>query len=320
MTVLSDPVARWVIGDPAVLRTGDGFLALDLAGHRRALASGVHSQPFHTLLSAPGGLPPAPEVFVEPPTWRGYAFVNVLEWLVSSRLAIPSVSRVEWVAGVKSGATGVRRILAARGWEVSETKRPGRVHFVGSPSPPGVMPSPESFEAEFAGVRLRFATGWGTFSSEHVDEGTGLLYEVATGFGPVPLVVDIGTGYGVLAVVLGATRQARMAIGTEVDSVALHLAGCNARSAGVMFEAAFDDDPLRQPPSELTVCNIPTHADRANAKLLTEGLAARALDGDVLVVVHTSLEQRYLRALATSRTRVRVAKRASHVVLHLKSA
>jgi 16S rRNA G1207 methylase RsmC len=169
-------------------------------------------------------------------------------------------------------------------------------------------------------VRLGFATGWGSFSKAHVDEGTRLLYEVAAGLGPVPLVVDIGTGYGVLAVVLAAGRRARTAIGTEIDSVALHLAQRNARFAGVVFEAAFDDDPVRQPPSDLTVCNIPTHADRANAKLLTDGLAARAAEGDVLVVVHASLEQRYLRALTTTRTHVRVAKRSSHAVLHLERA
>jgi 16S rRNA G1207 methylase RsmC len=182
------------------------------------------------------------------------------------------------------------------------------------------MPSPAVIESEFDGMRLGFAAGWGSFSRDHVDEGTRLLYEVAAGLDPVPLVVDVGTGYGVLAVALAAGRQARTTIGTEVDSVALHLAQRNARSAGVVFEAAFDDDPVGQPPSELTVCNLPTHADRANARLLTEGLAARAAWGDVLVVVHASLEQRYLRALATARTQVRVAKRSSHAVLHLESA
>jgi 16S rRNA G1207 methylase RsmC len=314
---MSDTVDRWVIGDPATLREGDAFLALDLAGHRRALASGVRSVPFHMLLPVGGGTGPAPEVLVEPPTWRGYAFVEVLEWLVTSRLAVPSVSRVEWVAGVKSGATGVRRILAARGWDVAMTKERGRVHFVGTPPSPGAMPSLETFEAEFNRRRLEFASGWGSFSREHVDEGTSLLYEVVAGFGPVPLVVDIGTGYGVLAVALVAGRHAQAAVGTEIDSVSLHLAQRNAECAGVALEAAFDDDPRRQPSSELTVCNVPTHADRANAKLLTDGLAARAAMGDVLIVVHASLEQRYRQALATQRTRVRVAKRSSHAVLHL---
>jgi hypothetical protein len=113
--------------------------------------------------------------------------------------------------------------------------------------------------------------------------------------------------------VLGGT--ARSAIATDTDCVALWLARENARACGVPLELTCSDEPGAIAPTPLTVCNVPTHVDRAGTERLMAALAARARHGRLLAVVHASLEARYTRHLEAAGRRVGRHPGPAHVVL-----
>jgi 16S rRNA G1207 methylase RsmC len=288
---------------------------LDVAELRAAEAQGNAATPFHSLLAA-SGASPAAEVLVNVPTWRGYRFLAFLEWLVCARLAEPSGSKVTWRALRKGGATGMERILAARGWDFTKSRDGSVVEFLGCAPSPGPCPEPASFEAELRGRRLHFSADWGVFSGEHVDDGTLLLFQVAAEHGPVDLVVDVGAGYGPLAVGLAATGVAKRAVATEIDSVALALTGRNADSAGVSVELLLHDDPTQAPVSDLTVCAFPTHLERASSNRLLRAVCDRARSGGVVLIdIHASLEGRFVGRFEAEGATASVVGRTTHSVL-----
>ena len=308
--------ARWVVGDAGVATAQDQVVALDLSELREARRRGSSAVPFHELLGA-GTVDPAAEVFVAPPTWRGYSFVELLEWLVCGRLGVPGGSTAVWRSPLKGGATGVRRILEGRGWRLEVEKRERQVWMRGKVVEPGPMPGPARLCDRLGGAALDLAVGWGVFAGRRIDDGTALLFEAALDYGPVQCVADIGTGTGVLAVALVGSGHAGRAVATDVDAVALHLAGRNAEALGADVALFLDDDPGRCPEADVTVCNLPTHTRRANLEVLVNGLAARASAGPVLVVVHASLERRYSTQFERAGAAVRTVRRATHAVLEL---
>jgi len=308
--------SRWVVGDVGALEEDDRFVALDLFELRAAQKPGYRTVPFHELLGA-RACPPAKDVFVAPPTWRGYGFVELLEWMACARLGKPGVSTAVWRAAVEGGATGVRRILERRGWQLDVQKRGREVWMSGKLPEPGAMPEPVTIPVSLDGTDLALAAGWGVFAGKRVDDGTSLLFQTALAYTPVTRVADIGTGSGVLAASLVAGGHAAEAVATDVDAVALYLARRNADAAGALVKLFLEDDPRRCPGTPLSLCNIPTHAQRANTELLSEGLAARTSTGPVLVVVHASLEGRYTAQFQRAGTAVRTVRRAAHAVLEL---
>jgi len=310
-------VSAWVVGDVALLGAGDRAVALTLSELRAARGQGRRATPFHELLGGAGRPVPAREVLVAPPTWRGYAFAELLEWMVCARLGEPAASTAVWRSAAKGGATGVRRILERRGWQLDVEQRKRQVWMRGKVPEAGAAPQPAAVPASLGGVGLTFAAGWGVFGGKRVDEGTSLLFEAALDYAPVPRVADIGTGCGALAASLVAGGHAAEAVASDVDAVALHLARRNADAAGARVELFLEDDPRGCPATPLTVCNLPTHSQRRNAALLVEGLAARAPAGPVLVVVHASLEQRCTAWFRRAGVAVRTVRRASHAVLEL---
>jgi 16S rRNA (guanine1207-N2)-methyltransferase len=310
------PIDRFLIGSIGDHRSGDCVIALDAAELRAARASGKAAVAFDELFAC-RPLHAAAEILIQVPTWRGYRFVELLEWLVCAVLGNPDRTTVTWRSGRKTGATGVKRILRARGWELRESRDGQVVQYVGRPPEPGERPVPLSFRTELGGRELSFYADWGVFSSADVDEGTRLLYSAAMEGDRVPTVVDVGTGYGPLAVGLVGCGRATRAVATEVDAVALTLARMNAAAAGTALDARLEIDPTVVPDSELTVCNFPTHAKREESDTLVRGLCGRAASGTVLVVVHANLENRYLARFARSGAAPAVVRRGSHSVLAL---
>lgn len=307
---------RFVVGTEALTGPDDHLIALDLHELRTALSSGVPSTSFHELFDDPV-VKPAREIVINVPIRRGYRFVELLEWLVCGILGEPETTQVLWRAPRKGGAGGVERILTARGWKLSRSKRGRTVELTGYPPPIGDPPVPNSFVAALAGRHLRFCADWGVFSAQHLDEGTLLLFDVAAEDDPVPLVVDVGTGYGPLALGLTVAGRAAQAVVTEVDAVALALALRNARAAGVSMRGLLEDNPIAAPKSDLTVCNFPTHLQRDRSDRLLRGLCQRAAFGRVLVVVHASLESRFVRRFAEESVCTEVVRRSAHSVLAL---
>lgn len=310
-------VPRWTIGVTDV-GAGDGVLALTLDEARRAEAAGASVARFDEVLAG-AEVAPADGVLVHPSMWRGHSFIALCEWIVCAKLARPG-SRVVWAAPARGGATGVRKVLEARGWEFTEAKEKGRRRriFEGRAPQPGPMPAPRSFLATLGGRELSFEADWGAFSLGHVDDGTQRLFDAANARGAAS-VADIGTGYGAVAIGLCATASAGHAIGSDVDLVALYLARRNADANGAQIELVCDDDPSALDPTELTTCEIPTHVAPAQTERLVRGLTARAEKGVVLVAVHMGIAQRYASMFAGAGARVRVEDGDTHAIIELGS-
>jgi 16S rRNA G1207 methylase RsmC len=149
-----------------------------------------------------------------------------------------------------------------------------------------------------------------------VDEGTLDLFRVALAERPVPVLTDVGVGYGPLAVGLVRAGIAGRAVATDVDCLALWLAARNAEANGVHLETVCTPDPAGAADTPLTVCNVPTHIDAAHTATLMRALAARAAGGRrLLAVVHASLADRYVRHLADAGLTARRHPGRDHVVL-----
>jgi 16S rRNA G1207 methylase RsmC len=262
---------------------------------------------------------PAAEVEVVVPGYRGKRFLPVLSWLVTSRLASAGATAA-WRTERRHGPDPVQRELAPFGWQLEPERRGRWLLLRGAVPPAHELPPPRSFSVAAGGRELVFEADYGVFSPERIDPGSALLLDVATGLPRVEVVADIGTGYGALAIVLLATGRAARAAGTEADSVAAWLAERNARAAGVELRVALDADPMSVEPTELTVCNVPTHLNARRSAALMAALAERARAGRLLAVVHAGLEERYRRHLARPGLRVSRHPGPEHVVLEAARA
>ena len=93
----------------------------------------------------------------------------------------------------------------------------------------------------------------------------------------------------------------------------------NARSNSVPLDLALSSDPMAAAPTPLTVVNVPTHIDAAETAAFMASLVQRARHGRLLIVVHASLEGRYVRYLSSHGPLQRHPGPA-HVVLELGSS
>lgn len=86
---------------------------------------------------------------------------------------------------------------------------------------------------DLPGVSLRLATDAGVFSARQLDPGTRILLEHA----PLPTVdgdiLDLGCGYGPIALTMATRCPDRTVIGVDVNPRAVELAGANATAAGL---------------------------------------------------------------------------------------
>jgi 16S rRNA G1207 methylase RsmC len=306
-------IKRWQVGaPPGAAAPHAGRIAL----HADEAAGGSADRPprwFHEV--ARHRPDPAPEVELWLPPYRGKSLVPVLSWLATERLADPGAPAT-WCLDRRQGPDSIARLLTRSGWtDVGKTRRGRLIHLHGRLPERAEPPTPERFAARLGGSEIEFEADYGVFSPRQVDAGTALLAEVALAEEPVPTVADIGVGYGALAIGLVRGGVAGRAVATDVDSVALWLAGRNADRHAVPLEVRCDPDPTAVPPTRLTVCNVPTHIDAARSQALIAGLIARARAGRLLIVVHRGLEERYARQLVAAGLRPARHRGATHTVL-----
>jgi len=303
----------WHVGLPEAPTAEDRVVAFTAAELTAARAAGAAAAlGFHEAVTA-AHLDPGREVEVHLPPYRGLAFAPLLAWL-AARLAGDEAA-VSWYAAKQQGPDSIRRLLEAAGWRL-ERDRSGRlVRLRGRPPATMERPAPRRFSAPLGGRQVELAADYGVFSPERIDDGTALLLQVALRHTPVDRVADVGVGYGPLAIGLVLGGVARAAVATDVDCVALWLAGENALACGVPLVLTCAPDPAAIDPTPLTVCNVPTHIDRHDTERFMAGLAARAREGCLLAVVHASLEGRYTRHLESHGLRVGRHAGPAHVVL-----
>jgi 16S rRNA (guanine1207-N2)-methyltransferase len=140
--------------------------------------------------------------------------------------------------------------------------RPGQVHVV--------LPD----------VHLELQTDAGMFSPGRLDAGTRLLLETAP---PPPAagdLLDLGCGYGPLALVLAARSPGATVWAVDVNERALALCAANARRAGLPnVRCAVPDDPALPARFGLIWSNPPIRIGKAALHDLLAGWLGRLAPG-----------------------------------------
>ena len=98
---------------------------------------------------------------------------------------------------------------------------------------PSAVSDPRLLTVELSDLKFELTTDAGVFSPKHLDPGTRVLLEHA----PAPMaegdLLDVGCGYGPIALMLAKRYPDRRITGVDVNTRALELAQANAKAAGV---------------------------------------------------------------------------------------
>lgn len=150
-------------------------------------------------------------------------------------------------------------------------------------------------ETEFAfhGARLRFQLARSLFSSAGIDPGSALLlrHVQALGLPGAERVLDVGSGCGVLGLVLQALDNQRHIVSVDRDALACRYTRRNldlnelAKDQHLIEGSLGYDAVVVHDPFDLIVSNIPGKAGAPFIDHLVDGAAAVATAGAVLAVV-----------------------------------
>jgi 16S rRNA G1207 methylase RsmC len=143
----------------------------------------------------------------------------------------------------------------------------GEHYFSADPLAPA---QPRQIDIDVAGRPVRLESSSGVFSSSRLDPGTALLLRKAPLPGPdtTGSLLDLGCGYGPIAVTLALTAPRATVYATDVNRRAVELTRANATSVGagnvvvgepteipdgVRFDEIWSNPPIRIGKSELHV-------------------------------------------------------------------
>jgi 16S rRNA (guanine1207-N2)-methyltransferase len=186
---------------------------------------------------------------------------------------------------------------------------------------PASRPRPGSVRVVTADLHLELATDSGIFSPSRLDPGTRLLLETAP---PPPAsgnLLDLGCGYGPLALVLAARSPGAGVWAVDVNTRALELCASNAERAGLHnIRCATPDDPALPGSYEVIWSNPPIRIGKnALHALLATWLARLAPGAAAFLVVQRNLGsdslQRWLKSSGWPADRV--AARSGYRVLRV---
>lgn len=111
------------------------------------------------------------------------------------------------------------------------TERPEPQHYFSAS--PEVGSATRVVSVELPDVSLRLTTDAGVFSSRGLDPGTRVLLENAPRPDTAGDVLDLGCGYGPIALTMASRCPDRRVVGVDVNTRAIELANRNAADAGL---------------------------------------------------------------------------------------
>ncbi len=158
------------------------------------------------------------------------------------------------------------------------------------------------------------------FSSHQLDLGTSfLLRRMASAGARWPTSLDLGCGYGPIALFLASTGLSEHVYGIDRDALAVAFAEWNARRNsvdGVTFEPGLAYDAVGERRFDLVVANIPAKAGDSMHRLFLLGAQEHLTPtGEVWIVVVQPLEDAVDEILAHENVELRdKAARPGHVV------
>ena len=155
---------------------------------------------------------------------------------------------------------------------------------------PSVESAPGSVRLELTEGTFRLTTDRGVFSAERVDPGTRILLRDGPAPRPTGTLVDLGCGYGPIAVTLALRCPAARVIAVDVNQRALDLCSANATALGVAVATMRPEEV----PEDLTVdeiwSNPPIRIGKgALHELLLTWLSRLAPGGRAVLVVQRHL-------------------------------
>ena len=157
--------------------------------------------------------------------------------------------------------------------------RPGDHYFTPDP---GTASAEREVELTLPDLTVRLRADRGTFSADRVDAGTKLL--LADGARPAPdarHLLDLGCGWGPIAVALARRAPEATVWAVDVTERAVALCRANAEAAGATNLRALvvpDDDPLAGIPDDVALDGVWSNPPIRIGKAALHHLLAAALD------------------------------------------
>ena len=141
------------------------------------------------------------------------------------------------------------------------------------------------------GLHLELRTDAGVFSPRRLDPGTRLLLDVAPPPPPAGDLLDLGCGYGPLALTLAARAPGARIWAVDVNERALALTAQNAAAAGLAnVSCARPEDPALPGRFGLIWSNPPVRIGKtALHQIMNSWLGRLAPDGSAYLVVQRNL-------------------------------
>jgi len=194
-------------------------------------------------------------------------------------------------------------------------------YFTGEPS---AAHRPGSVHVILPGLHLELGTDSGVFSPRRLDPGTRLLLDVAPPPPAAGNLLDLGCGYGPLALVLAARAPGARVFAVDVNTRALTLTRSNAVRAGLAnVTCTLPDDPGLPARFGLIWSNPPVRIGKSALRVLLAGWLDRlAPGGAAFLVVQRNLGSDSLQRWLTESGWIaeRTAARSGYRVLRVSGA
>jgi 16S rRNA (guanine1207-N2)-methyltransferase len=154
----------------------------------------------------------------------------------------------------------------------------GEQYFTASP---GTASRPGHVPLTVDGTTYDLTTDRGVFSGERVDPGTRVLLDVLPDLSGLPdgAFVDVGCGYGPIALTLAARHADRQVVAVDVNERARELCASNARLARLQVDVHSPDDVPTGLGVAAVVSNPPIRVGKAVLHELLALWLARLVDG-----------------------------------------
>ena len=189
---------------------------------------------------------------------------------------------------------------------------------------PAARPRPGSVHVVTPDLHLELETDSGMFSPSRLDAGTRLLLETAPRSPAEGNFLDLGCGYGPLALVLAARSPGARVWAVDVNSRALELCRRNAERAGLRnVRCAAPGDPSLPGAFDVIWSNPPIRIGKAALhELLSAWLGRLAPGGTAYLVVQRNLGSDSLQRWLTGSgwPAERIAARGGYRVLRVGGA
>jgi len=171
-------------------------------------------------------------------------------------------------------------------------------HYFDSPTGPDVR---RQITPTIWGKKLTLTTATGVFSAGRLDPGTAVLLDkVRPTEGQTGNLLDLGCGYGPIAVALARACPGASVTAVDVNDRALELTRLNARDAGVALEALRPENVPSEWRFDEIWSNPPIHVGKPVLhELLTTWLARLSDTGRCYLVVQKNLGADSLQAWLT---------------------